>query len=92
MPKIIQQSISILSDAGLGMAMFSLGESSSYYSVFFPKLHFLCSFLRQSKVTQHTQSYGKFCNFSVEDPIVENGWYFLRFFWGDPLRYGPSDR
>ena len=26
MPKIIQQSISILSDAGLGMAMFSLGE------------------------------------------------------------------
>jgi auxin efflux carrier family len=27
MPKIIQQSISILSDAGLGMAMFSLGKS-----------------------------------------------------------------
>jgi predicted permease len=28
MPKIIKQSISILSDAGLGMAMFSLGEWS----------------------------------------------------------------
>jgi auxin efflux carrier family len=28
MPKIIKQSISILSDAGLGMAMFSLGEGS----------------------------------------------------------------
>lgn len=27
MPKIIKQSISILSDAGLGMAMFSLGKS-----------------------------------------------------------------
>lgn len=27
MPKIIAKSISILSDAGLGMAMFSLGES-----------------------------------------------------------------
>lgn len=26
MPKLIQQSISILSDAGLGMAMFSLGN------------------------------------------------------------------
>jgi hypothetical protein len=26
MPKIIEKSISILSDAGLGMAMFSLGE------------------------------------------------------------------
>jgi hypothetical protein len=26
MPKILSQSISILSDAGLGMAMFSLGE------------------------------------------------------------------
>lgn len=26
MPKIIAKSISILSDAGLGMAMFSLGE------------------------------------------------------------------
>lgn len=26
MPKLIQQSISILSDAGLGMAMFSLGK------------------------------------------------------------------
>lgn len=28
MPKILQQSISILSDAGLGMAMFSLGISN----------------------------------------------------------------
>lgn len=28
MPKIVAQSISILSDAGLGMAMFSLGESN----------------------------------------------------------------
>ena len=28
MPKIIEKSISILSDAGLGMAMFSLGEWS----------------------------------------------------------------
>ena len=28
MPEIIQQSISILSDAGLGMAMFSLGKWS----------------------------------------------------------------
>jgi Membrane transport protein len=27
MPKIIEKSISILSDAGLGMAMFSLGGS-----------------------------------------------------------------
>jgi hypothetical protein len=35
MPKIIQQSISILSDAGLGMAMFSLGESSFYSVSFF---------------------------------------------------------
>lgn len=26
MPKIIEKSISILSDAGLGMAMFSLGQ------------------------------------------------------------------
>ena len=26
MPKIVEQSISILSDAGLGMAMFSLGK------------------------------------------------------------------
>lgn len=26
MPKIIEKSISILSDAGLGMAMFSLGK------------------------------------------------------------------
>lgn len=30
MPKIIEQSISILSDAGLGMAMFSLGELSGH--------------------------------------------------------------
>ena len=33
MPKIIQGSISILSDAGLGMAMFSLGKSYLLYSV-----------------------------------------------------------
>lgn len=32
MPTIIKQSISILSDAGLGMAMFSLGEWSSFNS------------------------------------------------------------
>ena len=30
MPKIIEKSISILSDAGLGMAMFSLGEHFCY--------------------------------------------------------------
>lgn len=30
MPKIIEQSISILSNAGLGMAMFSLGEYSNH--------------------------------------------------------------
>lgn len=35
MPTIIQQSISILSDAGLGMAMFSLGKSSSSYPITF---------------------------------------------------------
>lgn len=32
MPAIIAQSISILSDAGLGMAMFSLGEYFHYFS------------------------------------------------------------
>jgi len=32
MPKIIEKSISILSDAGLGMAMFSLGEWSQIHS------------------------------------------------------------
>lgn len=39
MPKIVQGSISILSDAGLGMAMFSLGESYtrvSYPGVWLP--------------------------------------------------------
>lgn len=30
MPKIIQKSIAILSDAGLGMAMFSLGQYPKY--------------------------------------------------------------
>lgn len=34
MPKIIQKSISILSDAGLGMAMFSLGEHLVYFFTF----------------------------------------------------------
>lgn len=33
MPKIVQGSISILSDAGLGMAMFSLGKSLIYWRV-----------------------------------------------------------
>jgi len=32
MPKIIEKSISILSDAGLGMAMFSLGDWSQIHS------------------------------------------------------------
>lgn len=32
MPKILQQSISILSDAGLGMAMFSLGNTTNLAS------------------------------------------------------------
>ena len=31
MPKIVDKSISIISDAGLGMAMFSLGEKSINY-------------------------------------------------------------
>lgn len=31
MPKILSKSISILSDAGLGMAMFSLGECSTIF-------------------------------------------------------------
>lgn len=35
MPKIIAQSISILSDAGLGMAMFSLGESMFIFTTKF---------------------------------------------------------
>lgn len=35
MPKIIQQSISILSDAGLGMAMFSLGTYCVVFLIFF---------------------------------------------------------
>lgn len=36
MPKIVEKSISILSDAGLGMAMFSLGGSSLHLSPLFP--------------------------------------------------------
>lgn len=36
MPKIIEKSISILSDAGLGMAMFSLGEWSLSLFIVFP--------------------------------------------------------
>lgn len=39
MPKIIEKSISILSDAGLGMAMFSLGQ-------FYKFLTFLCVWIK----------------------------------------------
>ncbi|XWS69323.1 hypothetical protein CRYUN_Cryun04dG0169300 [Craigia yunnanensis] len=47
MPKIIEKSISILSDAGLGMAMFSLGEHFCYFHgiilvFFFKKKKQLC--------------------------------------------------
>ena len=34
MPKIVDKSISIISDAGLGMAMFSLGEKSVNQQLF----------------------------------------------------------
>lgn len=42
MPKIIEKSISILSDAGLGMAMFSLGKIN-ISSCYFALLQFLLS-------------------------------------------------
>lgn len=38
MPAIIAKSISILSDAGLGMAMFSLGQSLSHTPLSLPKI------------------------------------------------------
>jgi|AraCvinosormetaG_1042628.scaffolds.fasta_scaffold18179_2 hypothetical protein len=38
-------------------------------------------------MSQHPHSYGKNCNFFlVRIPIIENGWYFLRFF--GMARYG----
>lgn len=47
MPKIIEKSISILSDAGLGMAMFSLGEWSPFLQIPIPTIiSFLSSFAK----------------------------------------------
>jgi auxin efflux carrier family len=48
MPKIIEKSISILSDAGLGMAMFSLGEWSQFSPNSYFHNNFILSFLWNS--------------------------------------------
>lgn len=41
MPALIAKSISILSDAGLGMAMFSLGQFLFLFSFIFTSFHLL---------------------------------------------------
>lgn len=68
MPKIIEKSISILSDAGLGMAMFSLGECPSIFP--FPSLsreiftHYL---------SNHTFFYLKLGSISMQmEPVYIN--------------------
>ena len=68
MPRIIQQSISILSDAGLGMAMFSLGKSHLPHSC-------LCVLI----TPMHSYKQINCCIFWL---VVKNGLVSFRFFGG----------